>query len=165
MPSRAWVVTEISITTYVGSLFRCPHGLELLRDEIIFGRHAQTVSMPSRAWVVTVFMCRFNVKTKFQCPHGLELLPEILSRLTPIHSSFNALTGLSCYIRWIFMEQLNHCFNALTGLSCYYHGFFICLNNRNVSMPSRAWVVTCPMTVLPGKLECFNALTGLSCYG
>ena len=78
------------------------------------------------------------------------------------------------------------CFNALSGLSCYSYIFW-CRVRVDVSMPSRAWVVTvtslgstnafakfqCPLglellqliahwTVL--FLLCFNALSGLSCY-
>ena len=34
-------------------------------------------------------------------------------------SSFNALTGLSCYVENGTTEKNTGCFNALTGLSCY----------------------------------------------
>ena len=58
---------------------------------------------------------------------------------------FNALTGLSCYGCRCTVRHRRKCFNALTGLSCYLKvvSYFF---HENVSMPSRAWVVTARMS-------------------
>ena len=56
---------------------------------------------------------------KFQCPHGLELLPEGRFAVRCLPESFNALTGLSCYSNRRVSDP-----------------------SRQVSMPSRAWVIT-----------------------
>ena len=81
------------------------------------------VSMPSQAWVVTQHLVGYLITD----------------------GSFNALTGLSCYVPWMISGRIQDCFNALTGLSCYQFergsGIF-----RRVSMPSQAWVVTARMS-------------------
>ena len=74
------------------------------------------VSMPSWAWVVTVFFNIIKIVAIF---------------------CFNALMGLSCYLR----GEGEWCFNALMGLSCY-------------------WILLCRYFAF----LCFNALMGLSCY-
>ena len=56
MPSRAWVVTDYALQEIYILVFQCPHGLELLLEELKAYRVALTVSMPSRAWVVTARM-------------------------------------------------------------------------------------------------------------
>ena len=144
MPSWAWVVTYITIGVYVPvEEFQCPHGLELLPYQMFSVGLEANVSMPSRAWVVTVWpgeACGYAFT--FQCPHGLELLLEV-----------SAIMVISLV-----------CFNALTGLSCYYFGSSFSAVCFNVSMPSRAWVVTAILIHLRTGSKCFNALTGLSCY-
>ena len=77
----------------------------------------------------------------FQCPHGLELL-QSLSWQTRWHVMFQCPHGLEL-LRGIgerYTTRLS--FNALTGLSCY-QIWQILLLMLTVSMPSRAWVVTC----------------------
>ena len=123
MPSRAWVVT-----------------IAELADKM-----TRNVSMPSRAWVVTWYWGTIYNSVEFQCPHGLELLPDLADSAFDVNS-FNALTGLSCYTTsrsgpWRFL-----CFNALTGLSCYLFSQFLINIGYDVSMPSRAWVVTARMS-------------------
>ena len=61
------------------------------------------------------------------------LLPGVLS--------FNALMGLSCYIKEVCQRLYDSSFNALMGLSCY----------QTVNQ-------------MPTQPERFNALMGLSCY-
>ena len=57
----------------------------------------------------------------------------------------NALSGLSCYLAGKLIKAREVCFNALTGLSCYWMDGKNS-EGKNVSMPSRAWVVTARMS-------------------
>ena len=83
-------------------MFQCPHGLELLLAIVRFVAIVKSVSMPSWAWVVTCKL--YNVAA----------------------SSF--------------------CFNALMGLSCYVKVLDMWYRPELVSMPSWAWVVTARMS-------------------
>ena len=54
--------------------------------------------------------------------------------------------GLSCYL-WSNWQNKTECsFNALTGLSCYIMRRLAVRASVKVSMPSRAWVVTARMS-------------------
>ena len=120
--------------------------------------------MPSRAWVVTLLAsCLMDLLLLFQCPHGLELL-LIMDGMPVQRIRFNALSGLSCYNCYWQNCSCRASFNALSGLSCYdtsitvnpCTSLFQCplglellriewrkgTGNTDVSMPSRAWVVT-----------------------
>ena len=79
--------------------------------------------MPSWAWVVTY--CTNVGLFTFSC--------------------FNALTGLSCYGKGYFCRYKRYSFNALSGLSCYTDPRELDVRFE-VSMPSRAWVVTARMS-------------------
>ena len=59
--------------------------------------------------------------------------------------SFNALMGLSCYIKEVCQRLYDSSFNALMGLSCY-EGYSESIDWYDVSMPSWAWVVTARMS-------------------
>ena len=119
MPSRAWVVTEWMEKTAKAKTFQCPLGLELLQKFQGFAKTLSDVSMPSRAWVVTCRLISDLVLPMFQCPLGLELLLV----------SFGAIGEI----------KLFQCPHGLELLRIY--NGRTCIRG-NVSMPSRAWVVT-----------------------
>ena len=102
MPSRAWVVTRGSLCWLCGIVVSMPSRAWVVTHTWRDSCCKHGVSMPSRAWVVT-------------CSHQCYYL---------YHSSFNALTGLSCYdLQRIYGDDI-----------------------EIVSMPSRAWVVTARMS-------------------
>ena len=131
------------------------------------GLHGRTrVSMPSRAWVVTMSSWIRWLTSYVSMPSRAytSFLRKVSSGYPQcISECVNALSGLSCYLAGKLIKAREVCFNALTGLSCYWMDGKNS-EGKNVSMPSRAWVVT----EVPGICEnpewCFNALTGLSCY-
>ena len=79
--------------------------------------------MPSRAWVVTADMTALEARVKFQCPHGLELL-HTLDETVVANMAFQCPHGL----------ELLHFYGAKGQVL------------TDVSMPSRAWVVTARMS-------------------
>ena len=102
-------------------------------------------------------MLRFNALTGLSC----YIMPRKTDTAEAVR--FNALTGLSCYDLKHFQMPQSQSFNALTGLSCYLlHQ--VRRFASDVSMPSRAWVVTGFFVTSFFMVPCFNALTGLSCY-
>ena len=82
------------------------------------------VSMPSRAWVVTEEYLTFVRNVNVSMPSRAWVVTPRGTSLCWIAGCFNALSGLSCYLRW--------------RSSCLHHPV--------VSMPSRAWVVTARMS-------------------
>ena len=108
---------------------------------IVVNMWFRTVSMPSRAWVVTEKGELEKILGVFQCPLGLELLL--------VHISIN-------YLTYMFQCPLGL---ELLRLFGELHG-----KPGEVSMPSRAWVVTISAHVNSRFTGCFNALSGLSCY-
>ena len=162
MPSRAWVVTALmcslrlriyrfnaltGLSCYscgiakadIAPVFQCPHGLELLLGYRDSAHTTRRVSMPSRAWVVT---------------------GSTLRTCSSSHSRFNALTGLSCYLFRKLLLRCLCCFNALTGLSCYIPRTLSTVW-FDVSMPSRAWVVTFWWRILSSSKSMFQCPHGL----
>ena len=142
MPSRAWVVTTEVWPNSPKMQVSMPSRAWVVTRDAVDSFKCSRVSMPSRAWVVTI--------------------KGLIS--ADLEKSFNALTGLSCYKHQNCQRFHTSCFNALTGLSCYTinggkrlsetsfqcpHGLELLLNWNiilwgclDVSMPSRAWVVT-----------------------
>ena len=117
--------------------------------------------MPSWAWVVTYNGRNAGAAYSFQCPLGLELLLPDNCRKSSSLYSFNALSGLSCYLQLMWSTIQQACFNALSGLSCYsitpiWSSFF-----SYVSMPSRAWVVTLVRSFLQHNIMSFQCPLGL----
>ena len=104
--------------------FQCPLGLELL--------------LPT-AREVEAFV-------EFQCPHGLELLLKLQLRLS-LEMLFQCPNGIEL-LRYVLDQQelMRTGFNALTGLSCYHDLARRSTATLEVSMPSRAWVVTARMS-------------------
>ena len=90
-----------------------------------------------RTFIKFILFCQGQALDAF----GLELLRYVMQRLL-ILQSFNALTGLSCYdcnIPWQLCDNVSMPSRAwvVTLLS-----FLMAFCLKNVSMPSRAWVVT-----------------------
>ena len=141
MPSRAWVVTFLHL----------------------FLRTDKLVSMPSRAWVVTFFPLALPFKVCVSMPSRAWVVTGAPYILCTRPSRFNALSGLSCYDQWFFYFADRWSFNALSGLSCYALCFRAGYRGQ-VSMPSRAWVVTWGGGSAAPTIASFNALSGLSCY-
>ena len=109
------------------------------------GLHGRTrVSMPSRAWVVTMSSWIRWLTSYVSMPSRAytSFLRKVSSGYPQcISECVNALSGLSCYLAGKLIKAREVCFNALTGLSCYWMDGKNS-EGKNVSMPSRAWVVT-----------------------
>ena len=209
MPSRAWVVTIFRSGKDVEQSVSMPSRAWVVTKYALWIPSWDFVSMPSRAWVVTVKHSDLEGENMFQCPHGLELLlpghtavvvqnsvsmpswawvvtgMQFWLRVFP--GRFNALSGLSCYWRIHRPGRYPNKFQCPLGLELLPYQMFSVGLEANVSMPSRAWVVTvwpgeacgyaftfqCPhglelllevSAIMVISLVCFNALTGLSCY-
>ena len=140
MPSWAWVVTGYEIVNTLFTDVSMPSWAWVVTTFKKVSRQNYDVSMPSRAWVVTYNGRNAGAAYSFQCPLGLELL-LIMDGMPVQRIRFNALSGLSCYL-WGGESMID----------------------IDVSMPSRAWVVTFKLRSSPQHGLCFNALMGLSCY-
>ena len=145
-------------------VFQCPHGLELLLQYLCDYYGADVVSMPSRAWIVTfqhfsgrlTSLC-FNALTGLNCYYPW-------ADADTADAGFNALTGLNCYTVPCAIYSLIPQFQCPHGLELLRdtvsgmpdgglfqcpHGLELLLSTwlvrhwrLNVSMPSRAWIVT-----------------------
>ena len=121
--------------------------------------------MPSRAWVVTwALEAVYSIAASFNALSGLSCYLCPSSKFTLFTISFNALSGLSCYATRRTEGVKDKSFNALSGLSCY---FLRKARKQSIS------VFQCPLglELLRGEkvsakevITCFNALSGLSCY-
>ena len=141
MPSRAWVVTADMTALEARVKFQCPHGLELLHtlDETV------VANMAFQCPHGLELLRRKNNTTfrhwRFQCPHGLELLHFYGAKgqvLTDV-----SMPSRAWVVTWrdLLRRSYSSSFNALTGLSCYFWAI-PSTPTEQVSMPSRAWVVT-----------------------
>ena len=117
--------------------------------------------MPSWAWVVTYNGRNAGAAYSFQCPLGLELLLPDNCRKSSSLYSFNALSGLSCYLQLMWSTIQQACFNALSGLSCYDGRNKRERTEQKVSMPSRAWVVTARMSNILNFSWCFLCIPAI----
>ena len=165
MPSRAWVVTLLaSCLMDLLLLFQCPHGLELLRLHKTRISFLKEFQCPHGLELLLIMDGMPVQRIRFNALSGLSCYNWLHYNIFRYHCCFNALSGLSCYASFLDLAfkpakfqcplglELLPCtaanigvilkrFNALSGLSCYYTSdlHFGC---QNVSMPSRAWVVT-----------------------
>ena len=101
--------------------------------------------MPSRAWVVTADMTALEARVKFQCPHGLELL-HTLDETVVANMAFQCPHGLELLRRknnTTFRHWRFQCPHGLELLHFYGAKGQVL---TDVSMPSRAWVVTARMS-------------------
>ena len=121
--------------------------------------------MPSRAWVVTnssgvsIFQSWF-----VSMPSRAWVVTGLLHSCNGQKCSFNALTGLSCYYFLPKFLLYLDMFQCPQGLELLHSKTLLFTRNFTVSMPSRAWVVTCCINAQCYFKKCFNALKGLSCY-
>ena len=143
--------------------------------------------MPSRAWVVTLFIDYTNNHLAVSMPSRAWVVTDRNAALARNRKSFNALSGLSCYLSWRDKMRKQVMFQCPLGLELLRVGksggnpkmLFQCPLGlellpelphpfplpSKVSMPSRAWVVTRTVRKpVPFARKCFNALSGLSCY-
>ena len=126
MPSRAWVVTIGTTHLFMGELFQCPLGLELLQEIPLVVVRTDEVSMPSRAY------------TSF--------LPDYISDAISLGlKGFNALSGLYLISTglhfWCDIPRLER-FQCPLGLIPHFYrskGGFVLSPISSVSMPSRAY--------------------------
>ena len=81
-----------------------------------------------------------------QCPLGLELLRKLRQHLNGDLLSFNALTGLSCYITDMLQTQSEDVSMPSRAWVVTISAMKESAGKRRVSMPSRAWVVTARMS-------------------
>ena len=161
MPSRAWVVTKrTQADNAVTECFNALTGLScyVLLPWFYFSLRCFNALTGLSCYLY--ILTREVTEEEFQCPHGLELLLVCFVMAYQSHLSFNALTGLSCYVPASTPKSCIKCFNALTGLSCYQYfsdaSFYV-----NVSMPSRAWVVTQRLKSLLKRMWMFQCPHGL----
>ena len=102
--------------------------------------------MPSRAWIVTIHEQMQTQLTQVSMPSRAWIVTAALNANRKGGMRFNALTGLNCYIFCWFLIFVVFSFNALTGLNCYPNKCYTHQVGSDVSMPSRAWIVTARMS-------------------
>ena len=102
MPSRAWVVTDYALQEIYILVFQCPHGLELLLEELKAYRVALTVSMPSRAWVVTARMSNILNFLWYFRKRSIVGIPTIERLLTKMKCSFIEGTLYAFHARFLW---------------------------------------------------------------
>ena len=149
MPSRAWVVTGCISSAISGFKFQCPHGLELLRYNMVKCLGCVVVSMPSRAWVVTARMSNIlNFSWYFLCIPAiyrciLAYLPIFFNQLSKFLRCESPSTFLgTCLSHHSFIIFLVTNINTLLSglyLISTLHGTGNGINRGTVSMPSRAY--------------------------
>ena len=141
MPSRAWVVTAGTDTHSSSPYVSMPSRAWVVTKKALEECGLTAVSMPSRAWVVTQSFLFVYMTFLVSMPSRAWVVTKTQLIRTAGNTSFNALTGLSCYG---YSESKD---GYPVEFQCP-HGLELLLVPPDISI----------------SIRCFNALTGLSCY-
>ena len=130
---------QSGLTRWITIRFNALSGLSCYNQNHCHPCFYSHVSMPSRAWVVTHSRIHTRcIKTMFQCPLGLELL-----RCSAVSS------------------DTRHRFQCPLGLELLHLLHFLLWCLTDVSMPSRAWVVTARMSNILNFSWCFLCIPAI----
>ena len=150
MPSRAWVVTNWSLTMTVNMVFQCPLGLELLPEGTYHCNRRWYVSMPSRAWVVTYCLIEVYTFQSVSMPSRAWVVTARMSNILNFSWYFLCIPAIyRCILAYlpIFFNQLSkflRCESPSTflGTCLSHHSFIIFLVTNTNTLLSGLYLIS-----------------------